>query len=324
MRYRVIQEHDRRYPIRLMCRALAVSAAGYDAWRSRPESARSIQTRTRLSALRVIHQESRETYGSPRIWDALVKQGHRVGEHRVARLMRHGSIRAKTVTKWRATTKSQHHLPVAANILDRAFTVGAPNRVWAGDLTSVWTLEGWLYLAVLLDLYSRRVVGWAMGQRLTVELVEQALTRAGGNRIPTAGLVHHSDRGSQYAATSSQRRLTEYGLLPSMSRKGTCWDHACVESFFGTLKRELVHHRYYATRAKPRRTSSNTLRCSTIKNVGTQPSAITPRPSMKRGGLWLNPVSTKSGEDHHWSIVITVPPTRHRGAHTEVFQPGDC
>ena len=197
MRYRVIQEHDRRYPIRLMCRALAVSAAGYYAWRSRPESARSIQTRTLLSAIRVIHQESRETYGSPRIWDVLVKQGHRVGEHRVARLMRHGGIRAKTITKWRATTQSQHSFPVAANTLDRAFTVEAPNRVWAGDLIYIWTREGWLYLSVLLDLYSRRVVGWAMGQRLTAELAEQALLMAVLNRTPRAGLVHHSDRGSQ-------------------------------------------------------------------------------------------------------------------------------
>jgi putative transposase len=248
MRYRVIQGHDRRYPIRLMCRALAVSAAGYYAWRARPESARSIQTRTLRSAIREIHQESRETYGSPRIWHALVKQGHRVGEHRVARLMRQEGIRAKTVTKWRATTQSQHEFPVAANTLDRAFTVEAPNRVWAGDLTYVWTVEGWLYLAVLLDLYSRRIVGWAMGQRLTGELAEQALTMALMNRTPRAGLVHHSDRGSQYAATSYQRLLDEYGLIPSMSRKGNCWDNACVESFFGTLKRELVYHRRYTTR----------------------------------------------------------------------------
>ena len=248
MRYRVIQEHDRRYPIRVMCRALAVSAAGYYAWRSRPESARSSQTRTLLSAIRVIHRESRETYGSPRIWNALVKQGHRVGEHRVARLMRHGGIRAKTVTKWRATTQSQHRFPVAANTLDRAFTVAAPNRVWAGDLTYVWTMEGWLYLAVLLDLYSRRVVGWAMGPRLTGELVEQALTMALVNRIPRAGLVHHSDRGSQYAATSYQRRLTEYGLIPSMSRKGNCWDNAPTESFWGRLKTACVHGHKFATR----------------------------------------------------------------------------
>ncbi len=248
MRYRAIQEHDRRYPIRLMCRALAVSAAGYYAWRSRPESPRAMSARTLRTAIRVIHGESRETYGSPSIWDALVKQGHRVGEHRVARLMRQDGIRAKTVKKWRATTQSQHRFPVATNTLDRAFAVKSPNRVWAGDITYVWTTEGWLYLAVILDLYSRRVIGWAMGHRLTVDLTEQALTMALANRSHRAGLLHHSDRGSQYAATSYQRLLDEYGLIPSMSRKGNCWDNACVESFFGTLKRELVYHRHYATR----------------------------------------------------------------------------
>jgi putative transposase len=248
MRYRVIQEHDRRYPVRLMCRVLAVSTAGYYAWRGRPESRRAAANRTLLSTIRVLHQDSRQTYGSPSIWQALVRRGQRVGEHRVARLMRQDGIRAKTVKKWRATTHSAHRLPVAANTLQRQFTVPQPNRVWAGDITYVWTMEGWLYLAVLLDLYSRRVIGWAMGQRLTGELAEQALTMALANRAPRAGLVHHSDRGSQYAATSYQRLLTGYGLIPSMSRKGNCWDNACVESFFGTLKRELVYHRHYATR----------------------------------------------------------------------------
>jgi putative transposase len=248
MRYCAIQEHDRRYPIRLMCRALAVSPAGYYAWRSRPESHRAVSAHTLLSAIRVIHQESRETYGSPSIWDALLKQGHGVGEHRVARLMRQHGIRAKTVKKWRATTQSQHRFPVAANTLNRQFTVESPNRVWAGDLTYVWTAEGWLYLAVLLDLYSRTVIGWAMGHRLTVDLAERALTMALANRTPTAGLLHHSDRGSQYAAMSYQRLLGEHGITPSMSRTGNCWDNACVESFFGTLKRELVYHRHYATR----------------------------------------------------------------------------
>ena len=248
MRYRAIQEYDRRYPIRLMCRALAVSAAGYYAWRSRTESPRAVSARTVLSAIRVIHRESRETYGSPSIWDALVKQGHRIGEHRVARLMRQNGIRAKTVKKWRATTQSNHRLPVAQNTLNRQFMVEAPNRVWAGDLTSVWTTEGWLYLAVLLDLYSRRVIGWAMGHRLTVDLAEQALTMALVTRRPEAGLLHHSDRGSQYAASRYQQLLDAQGLVPSMSRKGNCWDNACVESFVGTLKRELVHHRHYATR----------------------------------------------------------------------------
>jgi len=232
MRYRAIQEQDRRYPIRLMCRALAVSPAGYYAWRVRPESQRSRQNRTLRATIRVLHRESRETYGSPRIWDALVKQGHRIGEHRVARLMRQDGIRAKTVKKWRATTQSNHRLPVAENTLNRQFTVAAPNRVWAGDLTYVWTTEGWLYLAVILDLYSRRVIGWAMGQRLTIDLAERALTMALANRAPTAGLLHHSDRGSQYAATSYQQVLAAHGVTASMSRKGNCWDNACIESFF--------------------------------------------------------------------------------------------
>lgn len=253
MRYRAIQEHDRRYPIRLMCRALAVSPAGYYAWRARPESPRAVANRDLLPVIRRLHHESRQTYGSPRIWRALREQGHRVGEHRVARLMRQTALQAKTVSKWQVTTDSAHRFPVAANHLNRQFTVVAPNQVWAGDITYVWTLEGWLYLAVLLDLYSRRVVGWAMSQRITVELTEQALTMALANRVPTAGLLHHSDRGSQYAATSYQRVLEDYGLIPSMSRKGNCWDNACVESFFGPLKRELIHHGHYHTREEAKR-----------------------------------------------------------------------
>ena len=253
MRYRAIQEHDRRYPIRLMCRALTVSPAGYYAWAGRPESRRSVHNRTLLSALRVIHRESRETYGSPSIWDALIKRGHAVGKHRVARLMRRDGIRAKTVKKWRATTDSDHTSPVATNLLNRQFQIEQPNRVWAGDLTYVWTTEGWLYLAVVLDLYSRTVIGWAMGPRLTVELAEGALTMALANRKPSAGLLHHSDRGSQYAATRYQQLLTAHGMTISMSRRGNCWDNACVESFFGTLKRELVYHRHYATRDDAKR-----------------------------------------------------------------------
>ncbi len=168
-----------------MCRALAVSPVGYYAWRVRPESWRSAANRALLMDIRMIHQESRETYGSPSIWEALVKQGHHVGEHRVARLMRQDGIRDKTVKKWRATTQSNHQLPVAENTLNRQFIVTQPNRVLAGDLTYVWTTEGWLYLAVILDLYSRLVVGWAMGTRLTVELAEHALTMAPGKPKPT-------------------------------------------------------------------------------------------------------------------------------------------
>ena len=248
MKYRAIREHSRRYPIRLMCRALAVSPAGYYAWRDRPESRRSVHNRALLSAIRVIHQESRETYGSPSIWDALIKQGHDVGEHRIARLMRGEGIRAKTVKKWRATTDSAHTWPVAPNALNRQFQVEQPNRVWAGDITYVWTTEGWLYLAVVLDLYSRAVIGWAMGTRLTGDLAQHALTMALTHRKPTTGLLHHSDRGSQYAARRYQRLLSAHGITSSMSRTGNCWDNACVESFFGTLKRELVYHRHYVTR----------------------------------------------------------------------------
>ena len=248
MRYRAIQEHDRRYPIRLMCRALTVSPAGYYAWAGRPESDRSVRNRALLSAIRVVHRESRETYGSPSIWDALVKRGHGVGENRIARLMRVEGIRAKTVKQWRATTQSNHRLPVAENILDRQFTVEQPNRVWAGDITYVWTTEGWLYLAVVLDLYSRTVIGWALEARLTGDLTQQALTMAIHRRTPNAGLLHHSDRGSQYAATAYQQLLTTHGMASSMSRRGNCWDNACVESFFGTLKRELIYHRQYRTR----------------------------------------------------------------------------
>ena len=207
-----------------------------------------MHNRILLSEIRVIHQESRQTYGSPSIWNALIKRGHGVGEHRVARLMRVEGIRAKTVKQWHATTQSTHRLPLTTNTLNRQFTVTQPNRVWAGDITYVWTIEGWLYLAVLLDLYSRLVIGWAMGHRLTVELAEQALTMALANRTPRGGLLHHSDRGSQYAATSYQQVLTTHGMIPSMSRKGNCWDNACVERFFGTLKRELVYHRHDATR----------------------------------------------------------------------------
>ena len=248
MRYRAIQEHDRRIPVRLMCRALAVSPAGYYAWRARPESMRAAANRVLVAKIRVIHQESRETYGSPSIWNALVKQGHGAGEHRIARLMRAEGIRAKTVKKWRATTQSNHRMPVAANALNRQFTVAQPNQIWAGDITYIWTLEGWLYLAVVLDLYSRAVVGWAMGSRLTVDLAQHALTMALHHRAPTVGLLHHSDRGSQYAATAYQQLLTTHGMTGSMSRRGNCWDNACVESFFGTLKRELVYHRQYRTR----------------------------------------------------------------------------
>jgi transposase InsO family protein len=248
MKYRAMTEHVRRYPVRLMCRALKVSPAGYYAWRARPESPHAQRNRGLLVEIRARHARSRRTYGSPRITHDLRAGGYKVSENRVARLMRIDGIRAKTVKKWKATTDSRHKLPVAPNTLNRQFTVNEPNRVWAGDISYCWTDEGWLYLAVVLDLYSRAVVGWAMGSRLTADLAGAALTMALWRRKPKPGLLHHSDRGVQYASGDYQALLAGAGITCSMSRKGNCWDNSCVESFFGTLKKELVHHRRYRAR----------------------------------------------------------------------------
>jgi transposase InsO family protein len=253
MKYRAIQDYASRFPVRLMCRALKVGASGYYAWRGRPDAERAKANRRLLVEIRASHARSDRAYGSPRIHRDLREAGHRCSENRVARLMRANAIRAKTVKKWRATTNSSHGLPVADNTLARQFTVTAPNRVWAGDITYLWTEEGWLYLAVVLDLYSRAVVGWAMGPRLSADLAATALTMALARRRPApAGLLHHSDRGVQYAATQYQRLLATHGIACSMSRKGNCWDNACVESFFRTLKVERVYHCRYLTREDAR------------------------------------------------------------------------
>ena len=247
-----MRAHTGRVPVRLMCRTLKVSPSGYYAWVARPESRRTAENRRLVAEIRVIHAESRRTYGSPRVHATLQAQGQRVSPHRVARLMRAGGIRAKTVKKWRATTDSAHAHPVVPNTLNRQFAVAAPNRVWAGDITYVWTTEGWLYLAVVLDLYSRRVIAWEMGSRLTQELVAGTLTMAVERRRPASGLLHHTDLGSQYAATTYRKLLAGHGLTSSMSRRANCWDNAVVESFFHTLKTELVCHRRYLTRDEAR------------------------------------------------------------------------
>lgn len=250
MRYQAIRDHAGRFPVTRMCRALALSPSGYYAGAARSESRRMAMNRQLVAEIRVIHAASRQTYGSPRVHAVLQGQGQRVGEHRVARLMRASAIRAKTVKKWRATTDSAHTHPVASNTLNRQFAVAAPNRVWAGDITYVWTAEGWLYLAVVLDLYSRMAIAWAMGSRLTEALATEALTMALGRRQPSAGLLHHSDRGAQYAALLYRELLARHGITVSMSRRANCWDNAVVESFFHTLKTELVFHRRFATRAE--------------------------------------------------------------------------
>lgn len=252
MKYRAIRDNARRFAVKLMCSALEVSTSGYYAWRDRPHSARAQANHQLLGQIRDAHRRSRCNYGSPRITRELRAEGHCVGENRIAGLMRTAQIRAKSARKWRATTKSSHHLPVAQNTLNRAFSVTQPNCVWAGDISYVWTVQGWLYLAVVLDLYSRAVIGWAMSERLTTDLATDALTMALWRRKPTGALLHHSDRGVQYAAGDYQKLLAEHGIDCSMSRKGNCWDNAVVESFFHTLKVELVHHRRYLTREEAR------------------------------------------------------------------------
>jgi len=252
VKYRAIKDNAGHFAVNLMCSALGVGASGYYAWLKRPESARAQANRRLIEQIRVAHRRSRRCYGSPPITKDLREAGHCVGKNRVARLMRAAQIRAKSARKWRATTKSSHCLPVVENTLNRAFSVTQPNRVWAGDISYVWTAQGWLYLAVVLDLYSRAVVGWAMSERLTTDLATDALTMALWRRKPKGALLHHSDRGIQYAAADHQRLLAAHGIDCSMSRKGNCRDNAVVESFFHTLHVELVHHRRYLTRDEAR------------------------------------------------------------------------
>jgi len=252
VRYQFIEESKREWPVRVLCSTLKVSHSGFYEWRGRPTSARAQEDEALSVAIKAIHQESRETYGSPRIHVQLKRQGVPCGKNRVTRLMATAGIAAKTKRKFKATTDSKHRYPVAENVLNRQFTVKGPNEVWLVDITYIWTREGWLYLAAVLDLYSRRIVGWALERRMTKEFACRALEMALNRRRPGRGLIHHSDRGSQYASGAYQDLLANRGIIPSMSRKGDCWDNAPMESFFHTLKVELVHHRDYRTREEAR------------------------------------------------------------------------
>jgi putative transposase len=200
--------------------------------------------------LKAIHAELKGAYGSPRMVRELRARGFPASKERVERLMRENGIRARHKRRYKATTDSRHGLPVAPNILDRHFTPQAPNQAWTADITYIWTDEGWLYLAVVIDLFNREVVGWSIKPRMTTEIVLDALTMAWFRRRPAAGLIHHSDRGSQYASHAFQARLKSYGMTCSMSRKGNCWDNATSESFFNSLKNERVHGTRYRTHAE--------------------------------------------------------------------------
>lgn len=254
MSFKFIRDHAGRWPIRLMCRVLEVSASGYYAWRSRPESARSRANRALLADVRRLHAEHHGRYGSPRMHAALRAEGRTASRGRVARLMRRHGIRALAGRRFRpCTTDSRHYLPVAPNLLQQEFVASAPNRVWLADITYIATGEGWLYLAAVLDLATRKIVGWAMRDHMRTELPLAALMMAAQRQRPAADLIHHSDRGSQYASEVYGKQLAAMKAKPSMSRTACCYDNAPMESFFHTLKVELVHQRRWATREEARR-----------------------------------------------------------------------
>lgn len=252
MKYWFIESHRSEHRVEKMCRVLKVSRSGYYAFRGRGKSMRQLDNERLLGEIREAHKESRKVYGSPRITDVLREGGFRCGENRVARLMRTNDIRAKMKRKFKATTDSGHNLPVAKNLLNRQFKVDNPNRVWVSDITYIWTTEGWLYLAVILDLFSRQIVGWAMSDGITQDIVTSAFSQALWRRKPKAGLMFHSDRGSQYAADGFRSLLAGRGFIQSMSRKGNCYDNAVAESFFHTLKTEVIYHEKYLTRDQAR------------------------------------------------------------------------
>lgn len=252
MRYDFVERHRGRWPVRLMCRVLRVSPGGYYDWRGRPASLATQRHDALVVAIKAVHGEAKARYGSPRIHAELVARGTPCCVNTVAKLMREHGIAAKTRTKFRCTTDSNHDHPVAENVVNRRFEPEAANRVWSADITYIATREGWLYLAVVEGLYSRRIVGWSMGPRIDSRLVVDALEMAVARRLPGAGLVAHSDRGSQYASEHYQRLLAGHGIMCSMSRRANCWDNAPMESFFASLKKELTRGEVSATREEAR------------------------------------------------------------------------
>jgi transposase InsO family protein len=246
-----MQAHHPEFSLMEMADTLAVSVSGYRAWSGGGTPERKRLTDAQLVALiRAIHTELKGAYGSPRMIRELRQRSFSAGKERVERLMRTHGIRARHKRRYQATTDSKHGLPVADNLLARDFTPTAPNQTWTSDITYLWTDEGWLYLAIVLDLFNREVVGWSLKPRMTADIVTDALTMAWFRRRPAPGLIHHSDRGSQYASQAFQARLTEYGMRCSMSRKGNCWDNAPTESWFNSFKNERVHGVRFATRAE--------------------------------------------------------------------------
>lgn len=252
MRFGFIATEKACYPVALMCRVLGVSRAGYYAWRQRPLADRALADQSLTLEVAAVYAESRGRYGSPRVHAELRGRGQRIARKRVARLMRRAGLRARERRRFRCTTDSNHGMAIKGNLLARRFAVNAPNTSWVTDITYLWTPEGWLYLAVIVDLFSRRVVGWSISERLERRLALDALKMALQDRRPPQGLLHHSDRGSQYASHEYQALLAEHGMVSSMSRRANCWDNAVAESFFASLKMELVYRSRWRTKAEAR------------------------------------------------------------------------
>lgn len=253
MKFALIEAEKAEFPVRFMCRQLGVSCSGYYAWRGREKSETARETAVLEKEVKAVYTAHKGRYGSPRILLELKGQGRCTSRKRIARIMQQHGLVARPRKRFRRTTDSNHPLPVADNLLARKFTTVAPNEVWVTDITYIWTQEGWLYLSAILDLYSRAVVGWAVSQNIDTTLCLKALEMAVARRRPKAGLLHHSDRGAQYASHDYQEALTRYGMVCSMSRRGDCWDNAVAESFWATLKAELEHDMGFASRSEARR-----------------------------------------------------------------------
>ena len=249
------------FRVRVMCAVLDVSSSGFYGWARRPVSRREQENRRLLNLIQSIHVDSEENYGAIKTWKALRSEGESCGRHRVSRLRRINGIIAKRMRRFRATYAARNSAPSAPNLLAQDFTAEAPNRIWVGDITFIPTRKGWLYLAVQVDLFSRRIIGWSMSERMNQQLAIDALTMAIQRRHPPKGLIFHSDRGSQYASSDYQELLTANAMRCSMSRKGDCWDNAPTESFFGSLKQELVFREHYYSRFQARQSIFEYIEC---------------------------------------------------------------
>lgn len=252
MKYAFIHDHRSTFPVSVLCPVLDVSSSGYYAWRCRPPSPRQQANEALVAQIQIVHKQSRQTYGSPRITEELQEQGHACGHNRVARLMQTHDIRAKMNKTFKQTTKSNPSAWAAPNVLAQDFHAAGPNQTWVSDITYIRTGEGWLYLCMVMDLFSRQIIGWAMESYLTQALVQQAFTMAYHHTQPGQGVIFHSDRGGQYTCQTFRVLLKKKGFIQSMSGTGNCYDNAVAESFFHTLKTEEVYGQWYATRTQAR------------------------------------------------------------------------